>query len=73
MNVEELGDEYQNVGYGWQRAAFGSIIRRHYNTIKNMTSDEKKQLIRSIGAPDSYMSELYKEMKGKEYDLGLLP
>jgi hypothetical protein len=37
MNVEELKMEYENSGRGWQRAAFGSIIRRNYEEIKRMS------------------------------------
>ena len=68
MDIEQLRSEYENAGYGWYRAAFGSIIRRHYDEIKEMDTDERKQLVRGIGAPDTYMTELSKEMKGIEYD-----
>jgi len=69
MNIAELKREYNNAGRGWFRAAFGSLIRRNYSKIKDMTADEKRQLVKGIGAPDSYMSELSKELKGIEYDL----
>ena len=69
MNITDLKREYANAGNGWLRAAFGSIIRRSYREIKDMSPDEKRQLIREIGAPDTYMTELSKELKGVEYDL----
>ena len=68
MNIQDLKNEYENAGQGWLRAAFGSIIRRHYDEIKEMHTDERKQLIKYIGAPDTYMTELSKEIKGVEYD-----
>ena len=68
MKMEELKNEYENAGNGWLRAAFGSIVRRHYDEIKNMDTGQRKQLVKIIGAPDTYMSELYKELKGVEYD-----
>ena len=68
MNIEELQKEYENVGQGWYRAAFGSIIRRNYEEIKQMSTDERRQLIKTIGAPATYMTELSKELKGIEYD-----
>lgn len=68
MNISELKSEYANAGKRWLRAAFGSIIRRNYDEIKAMSPDEKKTLIKSIGAPDSYKDELSKELKGVEYD-----
>jgi len=69
MNISKLKEEYDNAGHGWLRAAFGSIIRRNYSEIKDMTPDERKQLIKGIGAPDTYITELSKELKGIEYDL----
>ena len=68
MNIEELQKEYENAGQGWYRAAFGSIIRRNYEEIKQMSTDERRQLIKTIGAPATYMTELSKELKGIEYD-----
>lgn len=68
MRIEELRKEYENAGDGWLRAAFGSIVRRHYNEIKEMNTDERKQFVNAIGAPDTYMTELSKELKGVEYD-----
>lgn len=69
MNVSELRSEYNNAETGWLRAAFGSIVRRHYAEIKKMLPDERKGLIKNIGAPETYITELSKEMKGVEYDL----
>ena len=69
MNIEALKREYDNAGNGWLRAAFGSIIRRNYSEIKKMNPDEKRELIRGIGAPDTYTTELSKELKGIEYDI----
>ncbi len=68
MIIEKLQSEYENAGQGWYRAAFGSIMRRHYDEIKKMDTDERRQFIRTLGAPDSYMTELSKELKGIEYD-----
>jgi len=68
MIFEELQNEYENAGQGWYRAAFGSIIRRNYEEIKKMSADERRQFIKAIGAPATYMTELYKELKGIEYD-----
>ena len=68
MNISDLKKEYENAGNGWLRAAFGSIVRRHYDEIKNMTTDERRTFVTSIGAPDTYMTELSKELKGVEYD-----
>lgn len=68
MHIEELKNEYENAGQGWYRAAFGSIIRRNYEEIKIMSTDERRQLIKTIGAPATYMTELSKELKGVEYD-----
>lgn len=68
MNIPKLKKEYESAGNGWLRAAFGSIVRRNYSEIKNMTSDERKQFIKGIGAPDTYITELSKELKGIEYD-----
>lgn len=69
MNISDLRREYDNAGNGWLRAAFGSIIRRNHKEIRTMSADEKKQFIREIGAPETYMTELSKELKGVEYDL----
>ncbi len=69
MDISKLKKEYQNAGTGWLRAAFGSIIRRHYNEIKLMNPDQRRQLISDIGAPDTYITELSKELKGIEYDM----
>ncbi len=69
MNTTELKREYDNASNGWLRAAFGSIVRRNYHEIKNMSADEKRQLIREIGAPDTYITELSKELKGVDYDI----
>ncbi len=69
MNIKELKNEYNNAGNGWLRAAFGSIIRRNYAEISKMTTDERRKLVKEIGAPDTYMTELSKEMKGVEYDI----
>jgi len=69
MSLSELKKEYNDAGIGWLRAAFGSIIRRHYSEIKKMTPDERKELVQGIGAPLSYMTELSKELKGIEYDI----
>jgi hypothetical protein len=69
MNINELKREYDNAGKGWLRAAFGSIIRRNFDEISNMTPDEKKNLIKFIGAPETYYTELSKELKGFEYDM----
>jgi len=33
-----------------------------------MGTDERRQLIKTIGAPATYMTELSKELKGVEYD-----
>jgi hypothetical protein len=60
--------EYENAGNGWLRAAFGSIIRRHSDEIVNLSPDERKKLIKAIGAPETYTTELSKELKGMEYD-----
>jgi hypothetical protein len=68
MKISDLKKEYENADNGWLRAAFGSIVRRHYDEIKNMTTDERKIFVASIGAPDTYMTELSKELKGVEYD-----
>lgn len=68
MNIDQLRNEYFNAGKGWLRAAFGSIVRRNYETIKDMTTDERRAFVKSIGAPDTYMTELSKELKGVEYD-----
>lgn len=68
MNVKELKNEYENAGRGWYRAAFGSIIRKNYEEIKNMSAGERRRLIKAIGAPDTYITELSKELKGIEYD-----
>jgi len=68
MNIKELQKEYANAGYGWLRAAFGSIVRRHFNDITSMTPDEKRAFIKAIGAPATYSSELSKELKTLEYD-----
>jgi len=70
MNISELKNEYENAAAGgWLRAAFGSIVRRNYNEIKKMTVDDKREFIKIIGAPDTYYTELCKEIKGVEYDL----
>lgn len=53
---------------GWLRTAFGSIIRRHYDELVNMSPEERKKLIKSIGATETYMTEMSKELKGVEYD-----
>lgn len=68
MKMEELKKEYENAGNGWLRAVFGSIVRRHYDEIKSMDTDQRKQFVKFIGAPDTYMTELSKELKGVEYD-----
>lgn len=68
MIIEELKNEYENAGQGWYRAAFGSIIRKNYDEIKKMSTDERRFLVKTIGAPDTYMTELSKELKGVEYD-----
>jgi hypothetical protein len=68
MNVEDLKKEYENSGRGWQRAAFGSIIRRNYEEIKKMSPGQRSLLIKEIGAPATYITELSKELKGIEYD-----
>ncbi len=68
MKLSELQNEYKNAGNGWLRAAFGSIVRRHYDEIKNMSPGERKQFVKSLGAPETYMTELSKELKGVEYD-----
>lgn len=68
MNIEELQHEYENAGQDWYRAAFGSIIRSNYEEIKKMSTDERRQLVKTIGAPDTYMTELSNETKGVEYD-----
>lgn len=57
MNIEALKREYDNAGNGWLRAAFGSIVRRNYYKIKEMTPDERRALVKGIGAPDTYMVE----------------
>jgi hypothetical protein len=69
MNISDLKREYDDAGTGWLRAAFGSIVRRNYHEIRNMTPDERRRLIKEIGAPDTYMTELSKELKGIEYDM----
>lgn len=69
MDTASLRNEYNNAGNGWLRAAFGSIIRRHYDEVKTMDPDERRQLIREIGAPATYTTELSKELKGIEYDI----
>ena len=68
MDISKLQKEYENAGRGWFRAAFGSIIRRNYGEIKRMNTVQRKQLIRTIGAPDTYITELSKELKGVEYE-----
>ncbi len=68
MNINDLKREYENAGNGWLRAAFGSIVRRYYDEIEKLSPDERKKLIKAIGAPDTYVSELNKELKGVEYD-----
>ena len=68
MNIEDLQKEYENAGQGWYRAAFGSIIRRNFEEVKLMNTDERRQLIKTIGAPATYMTELSKELKGIKYD-----
>ncbi|MBM9521204.1 hypothetical protein JWG39_15395 [Desulforhopalus vacuolatus] len=68
MKIEDLQKEYENAGHGWYRAAFGSIIRRNYEEVKLMSTDERCQLVKKIGAPATYMTELSKELKGIEYD-----
>ncbi len=35
----------------------------------NMTPDERKQFIKSIGAPETYVTEMNKELKGVQYDI----
>ena len=50
------------------RAAFGSIVRRNCDEIMRMNPDDKRQLIRSLGAPESYYTELTKELSVIEYD-----
>ena len=34
-----------------------------------MTTGERRELLKEIGAPDTYMAELSKELKGVEYDI----
>ena len=69
MNISDLKKEYNSAVYGWLRAAFGSIVRRNYDELKTMSPDERKQFIKKIGAPGTYMTELSKELKGIEYDI----
>jgi len=69
MDKLALKEEYESAGHGWLRAAFGSIIRRNYEEIKKLSTDERKELVEYIGAPLTYMTELSKELKGVEYDL----
>ncbi|MCI5165249.1 MAG: hypothetical protein D3903_03975 [Candidatus Electrothrix sp. GM3_4] len=60
MNLDKLQTEYQNAGHGWYKAAFRSIIRRN--------SDERRQLVKTIGGPKSYTAVVSDELKAVEYD-----
>ena len=68
MNIPELQKEYLNAGEGWLRAAFGSIVRRHYDEISIMSPEDKRAFIKALGAPATYTSELSKELKTFQYD-----
>jgi hypothetical protein len=68
MDIGKMSTEFKNADTGWSRAAFGSIIRRNYEEIKMMSTTERRKLIVAIGAPASYITEMYKELKGIEYD-----
>ena len=68
MNLPELQKEYTDAGRGWLRAAFGSIVRRHYREISTMDAAGKRAFIKQIGAPATYFTELCKELKTVEYD-----
>ncbi|MFK7777933.1 MAG: hypothetical protein QM501_07380 [Gimesia sp.] len=45
MDIENLINEYQNAGHGWLRAAFGSIVRRHYKELKDMNTSDRKKFV----------------------------
>ena len=70
MNIAELLREIELAAqYNRRRAAFGSIIRRHYGEISAMTPDEKKQFINTLGFTPAYYTELQKELSVVEYDV----
>ena len=69
MNIEELLREIElATRYNRRRAAFGSIIRRHYDEISRMSRDEKQQFIDTLGFTTAYYTELQKELSVVEYD-----
>ena len=69
MDIAELRREIElATRHGRRRAAFGSIIRRHYDEISVMTPDEKRRFIEALGFSPTYYTELQKELSVVEYD-----
>ena len=69
MNIESIKNELDNARNNrCLRAAFGSIVCRHYDEIKNMTRDQKRQLLKELGVTENYYAELQKELTRVAYD-----
>ena len=69
MNIPKIREELKKArGARCFRAAFGSIVRRNYDEINNMTPGAKKQFVQELGESDNYYTELYKELAGVKYD-----
>ncbi len=69
MNIAELRREIKFAKkHRRSRAAFGSIIRRHYDEISKMTPDEKRRFIAALGSPSTYYTELQKELNVVKYN-----
>ena len=72
MNIKSIKEEItQTRKNGCFRAAFGSIVRRNYDEINQMTGDQKKQFLEQIGANrigiTGYSKELGKELSVERY------
>lgn len=68
LNLEELRAEIQEAyRLKMSRACFGVIVQRHANEFEKMDSAERAEVLRELGVPSSYKSELAKELAVYNY------
>jgi len=69
MNIEHAKAELEKA-YDMRcgRAAFSSIVRRNHDEIVLMSPDDKQQLLKNLGVPSTYYTELQKELGAVKYD-----
>ena len=76
FNKEQIEDQIYALDesrmYRQNRGCFGSIMRREVDTLRNMTAEQRREWLDLIGMPQSYATEIAKEISIQAYESRML-